>query len=149
MVEYPEGERPKPKYGYLSKKDYDSMGLGSESKAMIIFPPGGPEVFYRGKPSTTTRLHEMFHATYEGEHETPEDLAYEELRAHEFSKPGRETLSYGLVFDVIIDMVDRGYRPAKIMSSISKGLERMGYPLNRKKRSELWQDIKHYYETRK
>ena len=146
---YSEEDRPKTKYGSLSKKDYNSMGLGSESSAVTFFPDEGPEVFFKGKPSTPTRLHEEFHASYEGEHETPEGLAYEELQASKFSKPGRDTLSYNFVLDAANALVGRGYKPAKILSSISSALVRMGYSLPKQTRSELWWDIRDLYDRRK
>jgi len=144
-------ESPKPKYGILSSKEYDSMGLGPESQAITFFPDEGPEVFFKGKPSTPTRLHEMFHTTsaYVREHKTPEGFAYEELLANEYSKPGRKTLSYNFVFDVIGTMVRKGYKPAKIMSSITGALNKMGYYLSGKRRSELWWDIRDYYDSEK
>ncbi len=136
-----------PKYGSLSRKEYDSMGLRSSSRAITFFPEEGPEVFFRGKPSTTTRLHEIFHTSYSGGHETPEGLAYEELQADEYSKPGRETLSYNFVLGLIGTMVRKGYRPAKIMSSITSALDKMGYRLSRQRRSELWWDIRDFCDT--
>ncbi len=147
VEEDPQEEIPEPKYGFLARKEYDTMGLGPESQAITFYPPEGPEVFFKGKPSTSTRLHEMFHTTSTGEHETPEGFAYEELRASEYSKPSKETLSYNFVFDVIGAMVGKGYKPAKIMSSITSALDKMGYHLDRKRRSELWWDIRNYYET--
>lgn len=140
-------EVPKPKYGFLSKRDYETMGLGPASQAITFYPEEGPEIFFRGKPSTPTRLHEIFHTTFKGEHETPEGFAYEELQAHEYSKPGRETFSYNFVLSVVGTMVRKGYKPAKIMSSIAKALEKMGYHLSRERRSELWWDIRDYYDS--
>ncbi len=137
----------RPKFGSLTRKEYDTMGLGPLSKAITFYPEEGPEVFFRGKPSTPTRLHEMFHTTSTKEHETPEGFAYEELQANEYSKPRRETFSYNFVFDVIGGMVREGYKPAKIMSSITSALDKMGYNLNRERRSELWWDIRDYYDS--
>jgi len=150
MVEgYDPESRPKPKYGSLSSKDYLSMGLGPGSQAITFYPDEGPEVFFRGKPSTTTRLHEMFHATSIEEHETPEGLAYEELQAVDFSKPGKTTLSYHSILNVVGAMIGQGYKPAKILSSISRSLEKMGYLLDRKTRSDLWWDIRDIYDSEK
>lgn len=145
--ESPQEERPRPKYGFLTKREYDAMGLGPESKAVTFYLPEGPEVFFRGKPSTTTRLHEIFHTTSTEETETPEGLAYEELRAHEYSKPERKTFSYNFVLSLVGTMVRRGYRPAKIMSSITSALDRMGYHLSKKGKREMLLDIRDYYET--
>ncbi len=140
-------EDPKPKYGILSGKEYDAMGLGPSSKAIMFPTEEGPEVFFKGKPSTATRLHEAFHATSTGEWETPEGSALEELQASEYSKPAKTTLSYNFVYDVLSTMVRDGYKPAKIMSSITSALAKMGYHLDKKRRSELWWDIRDYYDS--
>lgn len=119
-----------------------------------------PTVYLPGRASTKEILHEIYHATRSPQLEeieagkkwlTPDEVAHEELRAQIFAAEGIgcEDLSWNSVMSIARIMLNERYKPAAIMGSITRALEKEGYePLDREYKSELWRFLRDEYEVK-
>ncbi len=110
---------------------------------IFITPPGA---------STTTRLHELGHAAL-GHTEPPktlEELTERELGAelYAYEKMGRSLTNRTISQIAVSIMKDYELRPNQAFTIMEKAMEKEGYEMSRKGRSELWWLLRDTYEER-
>lgn len=145
----------------LSRKEFkektDSDKLLRGASAVTHRGKGEESVIYiPGRANTHELLHEIYHAKYSPQLErieagekwnTPDQLAEEELRAEYFAyeRTGKSGISLYSICGAARTMLDFGYKPAVVMGSINRALDKVGIePLTQEERSDLWWWMRDY-----
>lgn len=143
----------------LSRKEYrerfgDSEAFTERSRGTE------PTIYIPGRASTKEILHEIYHATKSPQLKeieegkiwlTPEEIALEETRAQIFAAKaiGKEGILGNQILGIIEIMVEEGYRPNTILTSVVKALREEGYEIDDDYKSLLWEVIQKRYDERK
>lgn len=143
----------------LSRKEYEER-FGDTGAFTERSRGTEPTIYIPGRASTKERLHEIYHATRSPQLKeieegkiwlTPEEIALEEVRAQEFASEaiGKEGILPNQISGVATILIDEGYKPNKVLSSIIKALKEEGYEVEDDLKSALWDYIKERYSMKK
>jgi hypothetical protein len=143
----------------LGRKEYDTR-FGSDTFAHVqqeykdhrCVVNGNHTIFTRGRPTTGTMLHELYHAARSPYREratyysTPYEIALEELSASEYVqivKRNESAITGNQVKNVVKYLVSRRYTKATVMGAMMRALREMGYSItnDHEYRHELWEYI--------
>ena len=145
------------KYNRLSMKDLQSEP-SRRVQASTDFRGEEVVINLPWHSSTSTRLHELYHAEYSPRADkrkkskvnqsTWDDWVADELEAEEFSQVMRskEGINYNQVSNIGTRLIVRGFKPAPALSLLERNLERLGYSIKGTKyKTELWNELKRDY----
>ena len=144
----------------LGRKEFRRQ-FGGEFTAFTTKESGKePTIYLQGKPSSRTRLHEIYHAKYSPvivtsrnePWESVDDVVAEELSAEDFTetKSGKEGLHFASLVRAGEHAISVGFGASRVMGATKRILDRLGYgPFSRELQSALWWRLKEIEKQKK
>jgi hypothetical protein len=140
----------------LSPKNYKvRFGTNNSSHACVIMENNNQVIYYRGKPTTRVRLHELYHYNNNhvlklAKHFDWKSYVYAELSAEFYAETatrGNTEVQYIPIASLLKRMIDYKCHLSPAVSIITETLAQLGYPVAAKTiRSELYWLGREYLE---